>query len=163
MSGSPFHLIFVCTGNTCRSPLAEVIARAEAQRRGWNHLQVSSAGVAAGSGFPASEGSVTVAREAGLDLASHRSTPLTAERVEEADLILTMSLHHLERVQQLGGEGRATLLTAFADGLEGEEVLDAPGVPDPFGGELAEYIHTRDHVQQLVHRVIERLAPILEP
>lgn len=163
MSGSPFHLVFVCTGNTCRSPLAEVIARAEAERRGWTQLQVSSAGVAAAVGAPASEGSVQAAEAIGLDLSEHGSQPVTEELVDQVDLILTMSMHHLMRVQDLGGGGRATLLTAFAEGLEGEEVFNASGVPDPFGGELAEYLETRDHIQSLVHRVLDRLAPILDP
>ena len=160
---SPFRILFVCTGNTCRSPLAEVIARREAERRGWIHLHASSAGVAAGGGSPASAGSLDVAEEVGLDLTEHASTQLTADLVAEADLILTMSPHHLMAVIELGGAGHATLLTAFAEGLAGEEAFDAPAIPDPFGGTLEEYVRTRDHLDTLVRCVLDRLEPVLAP
>lgn len=159
----PFRLVFVCTGNTCRSPLAEALARRGADERGWTHLAVASAGVAAGPGSPASDGSREAAEQVGLDLGDHASTPLTEALVEDADLILVMSPHHLMRVVELGGGGRATLLTAFAEGREGEEAFDAPAIPDPFGGPLEEYVRTRDRLDTLVRQVLDRLEPILAP
>jgi protein-tyrosine-phosphatase len=159
----PFRLLFVCTGNTCRSPLAEALARRYADERGWVHLEVGSAGVAAGPGQPASGGSLDAAKEVGLDLSGHASTSLTAELVDASDLILVMSPHHLMRVVDLGGGGRATLLTAFAAGREGEDAFDAPSIPDPFGGPLEEYVRTRDRLDTLVRQVLDRLEPVLAP
>lgn len=159
----PFRLVFVCTGNTCRSPLAEALARTQAEARGWSQLEVASAGVAAGVGQPASSGSLAAAEEVGLDLGAHASTPLTADVVEASDLILVMSPHHLMRVAELGGAGRATLLTAFAEGREGESAFEAPAIPDPFGGPLDEYVRTRDRLDTLVRQVLDRLEPVLAP
>lgn len=160
---APFRILFVCTGNTCRSPLAEALARREADARGWTHLSASSAGVAAGGGSPASSGSLAAAEQVGLDLSAHGSTQLTAELVADADLVLTMSPHHLFAVIELGGGGHATLLSAFAEGRESEDAFDAPGVPDPFGGPLEEYQQTRDHLEVLVRQVLDRLEPVLAP
>ena len=159
----PFRLVFVCTGNTCRSPLAEALARKYASARGWTQLEIGSAGVAAGVGAPASAGSIDAGEQVGLDLNDHASRPLTEELVEGSDLILTMSPHHLMRVVELGGGGRATLLTAFAEGREDEDAFDAPGIPDPFGGPIDEYVRTRDRIDTLVQQVLDRLEPLLAP
>ena len=163
MTAEPFRLLFVCTGNTCRSPLAEALARREADARGWTHFAVASAGVAAGAGDPASSGSVAAAEAVGLDLSGHRATLLTAEVAEDADLLLAMSPHHFFRAVELGAGERSTLLTAFADGLEGEAAFDAPAIPDPFGASLDEYERTRDHLEALVRKVMDRLEPVLAP
>lgn len=163
MTAEPFRLLFVCTGNTCRSPLAEALARREAEARGWTQFRVGSAGVAAGPGEPASSGSVAAAEAVGLDLSAHRATLLTAEVAAGADLLLVMSPHHLYRALDLGAGEYSTLLTAFAEGLEGDAVLDAPGIPDPFGGPLDEYERTRDHLDALVRKVLDRLEPVVSP
>src|SRR5689334_4947896 len=107
-------LLFVCSGNTCRSPLAEAIARREVRDRGLLDVDVSSAGTSAWDGAPASDGSLLVAIERGVDLADHHSRPLTAQIVAESDVILTMGAQHLRRVAELGGEGKAFLLSEYA-------------------------------------------------
>src|SRR6185295_922503 len=97
------RLLFVCTGNTCRSPMAEAIARREAIERGLADVEVSSAGTSAWDGAPASDGALLVALERRLDLGNHRAQQLSAELVAEHDLILVMGPHHLERALALGG------------------------------------------------------------
>lgn len=141
--------------------MAEAIARAALEDREWRHVEVRSAGIAAGEGLPASEGAVRVGRARGIELASHESTPLTAELVEWADLVLTMAPHHLHRVKQLGGQEQAALLTAFAAGQEGGEVQG--GVLDPIGGDDVIYDATFSELEDLVAGVLARLEPILSP
>ncbi len=157
----PFRLLFVCTGNTCRSPLAEVLAREGAMARGWEHVEVASAGVAAAPGMPASDGSLRVAARHGLDLAAHRSRPLTADLAERADLILAMSPGHLFRLEELDATSRTALLDAFAQGLEGGEV--GRGIPDPFGGDDRAYEAAYEAISEAVERVLDRLEPLLAP
>src|SRR5262245_53840738 len=111
-----FRLLFVCTGNTCRSPLSEVIARRELEQLGWSHVEVRSAGAFAKEGMPASEGALQSAARHGLDLTGHRTSTLSPELVDWADLILVMGPWHLERALELGGDERTALLAAFAEG-----------------------------------------------
>jgi 2-C-methyl-D-erythritol 4-phosphate cytidylyltransferase len=159
---APFRLLFVCTGNTCRSPMAEVLAHRVVRERAWEQVEVRSAGVAAFPGAPASPGAMRAAAADGLDLDGHRSTPLTPELVAWADLILTMSASHLSGVEAAGGGGKAALLTRFASADEGGAAADA-GVPDPFGGDDATYRATYAALADLVSRAMARLEPVVSP
>jgi len=146
-------ILFVCTGNTCRSPIAAAIARRVAQERGLAHVELASAGTSAVEGQPASDGALLVGIERQLDLTEHRARQLTPELVESADLVLVMGPHHLERVEALGGAGRAYLLTDYAT-----RTSDGRPVGDPFGGALDVYRATVDELESEIQRAVDRLA-----
>jgi len=147
------NVLLVCTGNICRSPLAEALLERALQDRAIAEVTVTSAGTGAWDGAPASEGAYLVGLERGLDLSGHRARLLTRELVEQADLILTMARHHRARVDELGGEGRVFVLGEYA-GREGNEAE----VSDPFGGDLDVYRDTCAELEALVAAVVERLA-----
>ena len=149
----PRRVLLVCTGNICRSPLAEALLLTALTARGVTEVMVSSAGTGAWDGAPASEGAYLVGLERGLDLSGHRARLLTRELVDQADLILTMARHHRARVDELGGEGRVFVFGEYA-GREG----DAAEVSDPFGGDLEVYRETCVELEALVTAVAERLV-----
>jgi len=147
------QILFVCTGNICRSPLAEALLRRALMERGVGEVGVESAGTGAWDGAPASEGAYLIGLERGLDLSSHRARLLTREIVEDAHLIFTMARHHRARVHELGGEARVFVLGEYA-GRTGEEAE----VGDPFGGDLEVYRDTCAELETLIAAVADRLA-----
>lgn len=148
-----YRILYVCTGNTCRSPMAQAITRAVAAERGLTDVDVVSAGSSAWDGAPPSDGALLVAMERGLDLNAHRAQQLTQELVSSADLVLAMGPHHLERIRALGGEGKAFLLADYASRGSSTEA-----VSDPFGGDLETYRRTADELERVIRQVLDRVS-----
>lgn len=158
VSGTTYNLLFVCSGNTCRSPMAEAITRGMLEERGWTHVDVRSAGTSAVAGHAASPEAVAVAREYGLALDDHTSQPLTPQLIGWADLVLAMGTSHMHVVRELGGADKVSLVTEFVDG-DGY----AQPVADPFGGDEDHYREAFVQLQDAVDALLNRLEPILSP
>lgn len=133
--------------------MAEVIARALVAERQLGAVTVSSAGVAADAISGASEGSLLIALEHGLDLSRHRSRQVSRELIGESDLILTMSPSHLLAVEGMGGQGRTHLLSAFAT-----HGASTRAVSDPIGGDITVYRDTFAELHALISRAFDRIA-----
>ena len=133
--------------------MAESIGRRIALERGLGDVEIESAGTAAWEGAPASDGAFLVCMEQEVDLSIHRARLLSREMVAAADLILAMSPHHLERVEALGGKGKAHLLTEFASHGTTDRA-----VGDPFGGDLDVYRSTYEELEREIRRALDRIA-----
>jgi len=133
--------------------MAEVIGKSIVAERQLASVEVSSAGVAADAISGASEGSLLIALEHGLDLSTHRSRQVTPAMIAAADVVLTMSASHLLAVQGLGGAGKAHLLSNYA--THGES---SSAVSDPIGGDITVYRDTFDELHSLITRAFDRMA-----
>ena len=131
-------MLFVCTGNTCRSPMAEAIARALLKKQGRDDVKVVSAGVGAFPGSPATPEACRAVRALGYEMHDHRSRPVTAELLAEADVVYVMTQAHLERVKAIDPAVHA-------------ELLDPEGqIADPIGQGQEVYDRTAAHLEELI-------------
>jgi protein-tyrosine-phosphatase len=133
--------------------MAEAIARKIAIERGLTDVESMSAGTSAHEHAPASDGALLVGMERNMDLSAHRAQTLSREIVREADVILAMGPHHLERIEALGGSGRAFLLADYAS-----RGASMRAISDPIGAELEVYRATADELEEEIRRVLDRIT-----
>jgi protein-tyrosine phosphatase len=155
MAAARDTVTFVCTGNTCRSPMAEALLRAALAKRGagLGHLRVASFGLAAAPGDPASTHSVKAMARIGLDIAGHRSRLLSQADLDRSAVVFAMTGSHLDALAHRFDRLPETMLLL-------RDVLPADasrGIPDPFGGDFHAYEDCRDSMVEAMPALLEFL------
>jgi len=144
------RVLFVCTGNTCRSPMAEGYFRKLVDDAGLENIESASAGVAAAAGEPPSRWAVEVARVFGMDISSFRSAPLTFDEIERADLVVPMTVSHEAAVLALCPDAAVKTKRLGEFGGDGD-------ISDPFGGGLESYQACFDGIRKALDRLFDKI------
>jgi protein-tyrosine phosphatase len=146
-------ILFVCTANICRSPMAAAMFNALAEDGGLP-FQAESAGTAALEGRPMAENSLAALEEAGFYPEPHRARRVSKAMMEEAELVLAMTPQHVATLRRLGGEPPRGIhaLPEYADGVVGE------GVPDPIGLTMTAHRSILRQLYEYVERAAGRLG-----
>ncbi|WP_299093430.1 low molecular weight protein arginine phosphatase [uncultured Metabacillus sp.] len=145
------NVLFVCTGNTCRSPMAEALLK---HLKSSDQLDVKSAGVFALDGSDATRYAQEALNEKGITC-DHQSSSLSEELVNWATIILTMTNQHKQSVIEFYPHaGRKTYTLAEYVAENDEERKD---IIDPFGGQLDIYRQTLADLEKLIHKLVNKL------
>lgn len=147
-------IVFVCTGNTCRSPMAEAFLKDILVKKGENieDYYITSAGISTMDRLDASTNSILALKEHYIDITNHKSKRLTYKLIEDADLILTMGLGHKEAILRAFPKLKNKVFTIKEFLRENDS-----DVVDPYGGSLGIYRNTANEIKYLIEKVFEKI------
>ena len=145
------NILFICTGNVCRSPMAEGLLRHMAGDR----VAVASAGLGAGHGQPPSAHAIEVLKKEGIDISDIRSQPVSPDLLRRADYVFTMTRDHLDMLLLLFPEmAPKTRLLRFDEAAKGGRM----DVTDPIGGTRDTYEHCKDDIKRAMPHIIKLIT-----
>lgn len=138
------RILFICTGNTCRSPMAEALCRCELQKRGIEGVECTSAGLTPFEGEAPSTNAVQAMAEIGIDISQKRSQPVTRDLLAQSDLVICMTREHQRALEP------------YRDMISRIVVLGG-GISDPYGGDIAAYRKTRDEISLALDDLMQEI------
>ena len=140
-------ILFVCTGNTCRSPIAQGLARKILPER----FEILSSGISAGDGQPVNEKAVQVLKDKGIDISSRKSVNLHKGLLEDADYIFTMTKSHEMYLHHAYPDFQSKIKRL------GDYVGYDTDISDPWGGSLDDYRNCANELEVLIHKLADKL------
>ncbi|MBI4598084.1 MAG: low molecular weight protein arginine phosphatase [Candidatus Omnitrophica bacterium] len=154
------HLLFVCTGNSCRSVMAQGLMQQALTRLGRQDVQVDSAGIFAIEGMSATRETLNVLQAVGVDASHHRARGLAAEQVEAADLIFVMERLHADEVVRRFPPAAHKVHLLKPYGVPPGVLMGSPGIPDPIGKPLEVYEVCFAEIREAVDRIAKSLTDV---
>lgn len=151
------HVVFVCWGNICRSPIAERVAQGQAEREGLHDVRFTSAGTSSEElGEPIDRRAQRVLAAAGYSSGGHRAHQISADEIRAADLVIAMEELHLSRLRRLVPDAdNLALLTDFDP-----EAAPGSGVPDPWYGPASGFDDTLSAIESAMPGVMDRVREL---
>lgn len=150
------NILFVCTGNTCRSSMAEGILKDMLEKNNIKNINVSSAGISAFEGDNANEKAINTLNNMGIDILNHKARLISKEIIEKSDLILTMTLSHKKMILKFAPEfsNKVYTLKEYALIVNNENNCDNMDIVDPFGLDYNAYEKTAKEIQEQLTKII---------
>lgn len=161
MNSNTFNILFVCTGNSCRSPMAEGLIKSKLPPKLKDKVLVRSAGSMGLVGNPATNFAIAVVKEKGADISQHRSQALSEALVKDSDIIFAMAPEHKNFVEREYPEVRENVFLLRLFGRNQEEKF-RDSIEDPIGGTLKVYQACCDIIDSELDRIMHMLKNIIE-
>lgn len=151
-------VLFVCTGNTCRSTMAEGLFKDMLKKKGPldEDIKVQSAGVFALEGDSASKGAVEVMAELGIDVRDHRAQRLTPSMIREADIIFAMTKNHRDAVLSIDPSAADKTYTLAEYGAKFDRDLKGTDIGDPYGQPVEIYRQSAQDIKEILKVIIDQ-------
>ncbi|OGW77220.1 MAG: hypothetical protein A3C51_01875 [Omnitrophica bacterium RIFCSPHIGHO2_02_FULL_46_20] len=152
-------VLLVCTGNSCRSIMAEGLLKKYLKKEGKEDIEVKSAGARAIDDMPPTAETIEVMKKEGVDVSGFRSKRLTYDLIKKADLILAMASHHMDEIIKTAPDAapKAHLLKQYGLKTDDVEVREDPDILDPIGKPISYY----ERVFETIKKEIERIVKLL--
>jgi protein-tyrosine-phosphatase len=157
---SVYKVLLVCTGNTCRTAMAEGIGKHVAAEKGAKNIAFSSAGTSAAQGMPATDYAIAAAAHWDIDISGHRARLLNPELIKDADLILAMGPEHAQVI--INFDRNAVAKTYLYKGFPVPFHPSQPRVDDPIGGSLEMYNQTFLELDEIMRRVFPKIVELAQ-
>jgi len=155
-----FQILFVCSGNICRSPMAEGYLRTLMPRRLKEKVRIVSAGTLGIFGQPASLEAIEVMHEKSIDIIGHRSQGVTKNLIDKSNIIFAMAFDHYKILRDHfpGRKKDIYLLRSFNKNKPSAK----DSIPDPIGLDFETYLHCRDTIEEEVKRIIPQIIKLID-
>ena len=151
------NILFICTGNTCRSVIAEELAKKYFS--GYEDIKIKSCGIASSTAFSTPEIVLELMKKENIEFKGHISTPVTKKLMDEAGIILVMDKNHMEYIRYNfpRAEKKTYLLKSYVKLREGSPVLPDMDISDPIGGTEEVYTECFDEIKECIIKLVDKV------